>query len=662
MSLGKITGTTTTTHFTFTVDKKANKFEYVCFGHEGKQVLAQITDLKRDEQKTIASCAVLGFHEGFTQALRTPPAPGELINIASDELISKVIELKSDHGGFLGHLDGKKIPVNINLEEVLTKHLAVLAKSGAGKSYTVGVILEEILKKKVPLVIIDPHAEYCVMKYPNESEREKLDKLGLEPLSFVKNILEFNDSNPIKLPANFDGQELVNILPTKLNNQQMTLLYSCLQNMDVVDFDELIAELNMQESSAKYTLIDLISYVRKMNIFSHAPTKLNELVKPGRASIINLKGRAPEEGEIIVAGLCKELFQARKKNLIPPFFLVLEEAHNFCPERSFGETKSSKILRTVAAEGRKFGMGLALISQRPARVDKSVLSQCSTQIILKLTNPADVKAVSNSVEGMTKEMEDTLPSLSIGTALVTGVVDMPLLVNVRTRQTKHGGEAASIFEQAAQVEDAEPVILPTTSRKDLELMKNDDEKITTYKIPSVLLQCQGKIPFQILVELNQGKIVTDINNAKFSPIPNLSELSPNQLGVITKMKDKQWYHPADFMDVGLDFALAHDMLVGLSKKEFFEIKKDKYKIREDIPLNLEDAAYYGKLSFSDVSGEDIPQIKDIEEIKKQIQFMVPIIGEQTCSIIWHKVTQVYKDKEECAESLDQKEEVLVKSK
>ncbi|RME78009.1 ATP-binding protein [Candidatus Woesearchaeota archaeon] len=655
MSLGTITGTTTTTHFSFIVEGTAQKFEYVCFNHEGKQVLAQILDLKRDEQKTLAYCAILGYHDGSTKSLRTPPAPGEHVEIAPDELISKVIELKSEHGGFLGFLDGKNIPVHINLEEVLTKHLAVLAKSGAGKSYTVGVLLEEILKKKVPLVILDPHGEYSVMKYPNEDDREKLKEINLEPLSFIKQIQEFNAQNPLRLPVTLDSQELVNILPAKLNNQQLTLLYSCMQNCDHLDFDELIGELTLQESASKYALIDLLNYVRRMNIFSHAPTPLNEIVKPGRASIVNLKGRAPEESEILVAKLCKELFEARKRNLIPPFFLVLEEAHNFCPERSFGETKASKILRTIAAEGRKFGLGLALISQRPARVDKSVLSQCSTQIILKLTNPSDVKAVANSVEGMTKETEDILPTLPIGTALVTGVVDLPLLVNVRTRQTKHGGEAASIFDQQIIEETADPVILPTTTLKDLELMKNDDEEVITYKIPAVLLQCQGKAPFQLLIELNQGKIVRDINNAAFSEIPELNTLSPNQLAVVQKMSDKQWYHAADFADLGLDFALAHDMLQKLTKKGFFEVNKDKFKVKEDIPLDLEEVAFFGKLSFKEIKGEQIPQIISIEEVKKKISFMVPVIGEQPCSIIWHKVQKVKK----CAESSDQEEESLL---
>src|SRR3989344_474767 len=82
-------------------------------------------------------------------------------------------------------------------------------------------------------------------------------------------------------------------------------------------------------------------------------------------------------------------FIYRKKRNVPPFFLVLEEAHNYVPERSFNEAKSSRILRQIFSEGRKFGLGVCLLLQRPPRVDKSALSQVTTQIILKVTNPND---------------------------------------------------------------------------------------------------------------------------------------------------------------------------------------------------------------------------------------------------------------------------------
>src|SRR3989339_1348947 len=87
---------------------------------------------------------------------------------------------------------------------------------------------------------------------------------------------------------------------------------------------------------------------------------------------------------------------------------------------------------------------MAVITQRPARVDKTILSQCTTQAILKITNPNDLKSISSSVEGITAETESEIINLHIGTAMIVGVADMPLFVQIRPRKTKHGGESIDV--------------------------------------------------------------------------------------------------------------------------------------------------------------------------------------------------------------------------
>ena len=115
-------------------------------------------------------------------------------------------------------------------------------------------------------------------------------------------------------------------------------------------------------------------------------------------------------------------------NTIPPGMLVVEEAHNYAPEKGFSKTLSSDILRTIASEGRKFGLGMMVISQRPARVDKNVLSQCGTQIIMKVTNPNDLKAISKGLEGVSSYVEDELMRLPPGVAtLVSTDIELSLI-------------------------------------------------------------------------------------------------------------------------------------------------------------------------------------------------------------------------------------------
>src|SRR5687768_7476162 len=107
---------------------------------------------------------------------------------------------------------------------------------------------------------------------------------------------------------------------------------------------------------------------------------------PGSFPII---GKAPVDANYLVA---ESILQARVSGMLQlPVLLVLEEAHNFAPGRSdtAAEQSAVEITRQIAQEGRKFGVGLVLISQRPGRLDETALSMCNSYIIMKMVNPAD---------------------------------------------------------------------------------------------------------------------------------------------------------------------------------------------------------------------------------------------------------------------------------
>jgi DNA helicase HerA-like ATPase len=128
--------------------------------------------------------------------------------------------------------------------------------------------------------------------------------------------------------------------------------------------------------------------------------------------------------------------------------LIIEEAHNYCPEKGFGKTVSTDIMRTIASEGRKFGLGMMVISQRPARIDKNVLSQCNTQIVLKVTNPNDLQAIRKGLEGISVEAEAEIKRLPPGVAMiVSGDIERPIVVEIRARKSRHGGKSASVIER-----------------------------------------------------------------------------------------------------------------------------------------------------------------------------------------------------------------------
>ena len=148
-------------------------------------------------------------------------------------------------------------------------------------------------------------------------------------------------------------------------------------------------------------------------------------------------------------------------NHVPfPVFCLLEEAHNYAPANA--EAVSSNVLKTILSEGRKFGVSIGLISQRPGKLDSDVLSQCMTQCIMRITNPIDQNRIAESVESVGRDLLRELPSLSKGQVIVSGAsVNTPVMLRVRQRITDHGGESIDAptkwlqwFEAGSDVEDA----------------------------------------------------------------------------------------------------------------------------------------------------------------------------------------------------------------
>jgi len=568
MIFGKITGRITTTSFRFAVDHDARKFDYVQVYHKDYEfVLGQIIELISDKNQTIALCNVIGYvdKDKKVRQMRVPFASGSEVLKAEDKLIKGVLALETNrNGAYIGKLDSKDIMIRLDLKKLLTKHVSIIAKTGAGKSYMASVLIEEILEKKVPLLIIDPHGEYSTLKQKNDNKKDiqRMEKFSITAKSYAAQVREYGDINinneaiPLKLNDQMTSQELIHLMPGKLTSNQMAVLYSALKNLNPVTITGLLLELETEENNAKWNLINVIDYLDKLELFSSDYTQYNELIQPGTCSIINMRGIEPEMQQIIVYKLMKDLFEERKKGRIPPFFAVIEEAHNFCPERGFGDAKSASIIRTIASEGRKFGLGMCIITQRPARVEKSVLSQCNTQIILKVTNPNDLKAIISSVEGISSESESNIKSLPIGTAMITGIVDMPLLVNIRPKRSKHGGEAIDILGEEEETidvlketkkfasKDILPVIKPKTSIKDLVLMSEKPVKsITTYLIPACMLTCKDKgSEFKLLFDLIKGDIITDITQSRMIP---LSRAKIN-------LREHESFEKIEYLSVGYD--------------------------------------------------------------------------------------------------------------
>ncbi len=126
--------------------------------------------------------------------------------------------------------------------------------------------------------------------------------------------------------------------------------------------------------------------------------------------------------------------EKRLSGRIPPFFSVIEEAHTFIPSAKEGtqDAVSLPIIRRIITEGRKFGTGLMLISQRPSRLDETIVSQCNSFLILRLVNPNDQRFVKSIMENLTDADARLIPGFGPGQGIVSGqVVRFPLPVQVK---------------------------------------------------------------------------------------------------------------------------------------------------------------------------------------------------------------------------------------
>ncbi|MCK4928240.1 MAG: ATP-binding protein [Methanosarcinales archaeon] len=498
-SIGIIFGKTGTHDFRFAVpnSSEVKRTDYVKVWHEKDGwTLAQVTsmtrssdDFKLDEaadlaggakvespnSNLVADATVIGSRgdDGLLRSPRTPFIPGDKVFTADHQLIRSTLGLS--HGDvYMGLLEGHEIKVSLDMNSLIQKHCSILAKTGSGKSYTAAVILEEILEQDVPLLIIDPHGEYHSLKEQGSGKQADLyNKFDISPRGYGSRITVYTPANKVLNPAadevfrldgmNLTPNDLIQILPDEKSSNMQGILFEAINKiraeMEHYSLDDIIFEVGNSKSKLKWNVIASLESIRDVDILSDKPTTLDELFSRGRAAIIDMKGVAPQLQSMIVAKLCSDLFEARKMGNAPPGMLVVEEAHNFCPERGFDKTQSTEILRTIASEGRKFGLGMMVISQRPARVDKNVLSQCNTQIIMKMTNPNDLKAISKGLEGVSSEVEEELKRLPPGVAmLVSNDIEQPILVDIRVRKSKHGGESVNI---------AKPTSHRKTSQKDV---------------------------------------------------------------------------------------------------------------------------------------------------------------------------------------------------
>jgi len=214
-----------------------------------------------------------------------------------------------------------------------------------------------------------------------------------------------------------------------------------------------IEESENIKQATKDVLISNLYSLDSLRLFGYYDIpSINNLIVPGQISIFDISDITDDQKKkMIVAYFLRELFNRRIKRKIPPFIAFIEEAHNFAPEGSSKENFSKGIIIKMAREGRKFNALLCLISQRPVHLSTTSLSQCNTFMFLKITNPYDLKHISESSEGITSELQKQISSLDVGEAVLVGEASsFPLFVKIRKKNVRDLETNKSLEEECIE--------------------------------------------------------------------------------------------------------------------------------------------------------------------------------------------------------------------
>lgn len=390
--------------------------------------------------------------------LSYPVHPGADVTIPPSAAVKTFLTGDEEaHRLHLGTLIGRDdVDVKLKTNALVARHMAILAMTGGGKTVAARRVIRELLEANYPLVIIDPHGDYLGLwtqrdKFPKNTVKlfyphltvkdENRDIIGYLVAQMTQG---FTDAQKDKY------DEALESVP--LNSKGIsvtTFIDRVLQQLD-----HLSAPHKGTIPAVKRGLKMVQSYLsamdnsnqnlRKQSDFPFAPmpdpaSEPEKFVQPGQVSILYLGGYDHLTQSTIVAVVLRRLFEHRASmgNRIPPFLAVIEEAHNFIPSHGEGQanTPSVEVIRKVITEGRKFGTGLLLISQRPSRLDETTLSQCNTFLIFRLVNPRDQAFVEKVMENLTKADSRLLPGFGPGQGIVSGqAVRFPLLIQVKFDQ------------------------------------------------------------------------------------------------------------------------------------------------------------------------------------------------------------------------------------
>ena len=383
----------------------------------------------------------------FQRGVSTFPALGEPVFAATQEELALVYASPSVAASRIGtiHQD-RTLPAFVMTDELLGKHFAVLGNTGTGKSCAVALILHAILSRHPNghVVLLDMHNEYA------HAFGDKAEVLNLSNFELPYWLFTFEEIEEIMLGRSQERRELSVMLSELIlaakqryaGDPQAAALITVDTPVPyrIGDLERLIdataGSLDKNRDAALYLKLKgrikamiadpRFGFMFPAGVRDNMTKILSQLFRIPVAgkpvTIVDLSSVPSEILNVIVSVLCRMTFDfALWSDRSVPILLVCEEAHRYCSlDTKIGFEPTKRALARCAKEGRKYGVSLALVSQRPSELAPEVLSQCNTIFALRLSNTTDQDFLRGALRESALGLLDFLPALRNAEAVALG--------------------------------------------------------------------------------------------------------------------------------------------------------------------------------------------------------------------------------------------------
>ena len=415
------------------------------------ETMEQRTELKIMELEMVGEIdQTPGVVRRFQRGVSMHPALGDSVRFTGREDLELVFGDTRTSAVKVGaiHQD-RSIPAFVNVDDLLGKHFAILGTTGTGKSCAVATVLRAILNQhgNGHIVILDPHNEY------SPAFEGKAEVISPSTLELPYWLLNFDEMKELMIGGSKSGTESDALILNQVIVHAKRALFGTNEPDFVITvdspmpyrlsdcnkfIDDALGKLDRPTDSAPYLRLkerfaQLQGDKRFAFMFPGALAARDNMAKilsrlfrvpvAGKpATIVDLSGVPSEVINVVVSLLCRMTFDfAMWSDRAVPVLLVCEEAHRYAPnDPSAGFEPTKRAIAKIAKEGRKYGVSLCMVTQRPAELAITVLSQCSTIFALRLSNQNDQDFVRAALPESSVGLMDSLPSLRNAEAVVVG--------------------------------------------------------------------------------------------------------------------------------------------------------------------------------------------------------------------------------------------------